>query len=67
MTAHYCNGTDINNTHIGMPSTTNTGGVSLSKSVMEVVKNFGLDTKIGGITSDGGGNIWVCRKALESK
>ena len=34
---------------------------------MEVVENFGLEAKIVGITSDGGGNLWVCREALESK
>ena len=55
------------NTHIGMPSITATGGVSLSLSVMEVVENFGLEEKIVGITSDGSGNIWVFREALESK
>ena len=50
-----------------MPSTTANYGVSLSLSVMEVVENFGLEAKIVGITSDGGGNLWVCREALESK
>ena len=50
-----------------MPYTTTTDGVSLSLSVMEVVENFGLDAKIVGITSDGGGNLWVFREALESK
>ena len=55
------------NTHIGMPSTTATDGVSLSLSVMEVVKNFGLEAKIVEITSDGGGNLCVCRESMESK
>ena len=55
------------NTHIGMPSTTDTYGVSLSLSVMDVVENFGLEAKIVGIKSDGGGNICVCRETLESK
>ena len=55
------------NTHIGMPSTTATDGVSLSFSVMEVVENFGLEAKIVGTTSDGGGNLQVCREALVSK
>ena len=50
-----------------MLSTTATDGVSLSLSVMEVMDNFGLESKIVGITSDGGGNIQVCREALESK
>ena len=50
-----------------MPSTTATDGVSLSLSVMEVVENFGLEAKIVGITSDGGGNLRVCREAMESK
>ena len=45
------------NTHIGMPSTTATDGVSLSLSVMDVVDNYGLEAKIVGITSDGGGDI----------
>ena len=45
-----------------MPSTTATDGVSLYFSVMEVVVNFGLEEKIVGITSDGGGNIRVCRE-----
>ena len=53
------------NTHIGMPSTTATDGFSLSLSVMEVVENFGLEANIVGITSDVGGNIRVCREALE--
>ena len=64
---HYCNSPDRNNTHIGMPYTTATNGVYLSKSVMEVVNNFGLEAKTVGITSDCDGNIWVCREALESK
>ena len=55
------------NTHIGMPSTTATDGGSLYSAVMEVVDNFGLEGKIVGITSDGGGNLWVCREALELK
>ena len=65
--AHYCTVPDRNNTHIWIPSTTSTDGVSLSLSVMEVVDNFGLEENIVGITSDGGGNIWVCREALGSK
>ena len=67
LTADYCTCKDRKNTHIGMPSTTDNDGVSLSLSVMQVVDNFGLEAKIMGITSDGGGNIWVCREALESK
>ena len=55
------------NIHIGIPSTTATDGVSLSLSVMEAVDIFGLEAKIVGITSDGGGNLWFCREALESK
>ena len=54
LTAHECTGQERN-------------GVSMSLSVMEVVENFGLEENIVGITSDGGGNIWVCREALESK
>ena len=50
-----------------MPSTTDTDGVFLSLSVMELVENFDLDTKIVGIMSDSGGNLWVCREAMESK
>ena len=50
-----------------MPSSTPTDGVSLSFSVMEVVASFGLEEKILGITSDGGGHILVCRESLESK
>ena len=34
LTVHYCTGPNKNNTHIGMPSTTATDGVSLSKYVM---------------------------------
>ena len=64
---HYCTCSDINNTHIGMTSTTATDGVLLSKYVMEVVENFGLEENIVGVTSDGGGNFWVRREALESK
>ena len=36
-------------------------------SVVEVVNNFSLDSNIVGINSNGGGNFWVCREALESK
>ena len=50
-----------------MPSTTATNGVSLSLSVMEVVESFGFEANIVGITIDGGGNLRVCREALESK
>ena len=57
LTAHYCTGPDIKNTHIGMPCTTDTDGVSLALSVMEVVDNFGLEANIFGIMSDGGGNL----------
>ena len=67
LTAHYCTGPEREKTHIGKPSTTATDGVSLSLSVMEVVENFGLEEKILVITSGGGGNLRVCREALESK
>ena len=67
LTTHYCTGPEINNTHFGMPSTTATDGVSLYLSVIEVVVNFGLEAKIVRITSNGGGNLRVCREALESK
>ena len=50
-----------------MPSTTATDGVSLYLSVMEVVENLVLEAMIVGITSDCGGNIRVCRGALDSK
>ena len=50
-----------------MPSTTATDGVSLSLSVMEVVDNFVLEENIVEVTSDGGGNLQVCKEALESK
>ena len=50
-----------------MRSTTATDGVSLSLSVMEVVDKFRLEANIVEITSDGGGNLPVFRKALESK
>ena len=63
----YCTGTDRNKTRIGMPSTTATDGLSLSNSVMDVVEILGLEANIVGITSDGGGNIRLCREALESK
>ena len=55
------------NTHIGMPYTTATDIVSLYLSVMEAMDNFGFEENIVEITIDGGGNIGVCRKALESK
>ena len=50
-----------------MPSTTAPDGVYLYKYVMEVVENLGLEEKIVAINSDGSGNIWVYREALESK
>ena len=50
-----------------MLSTTVTSSASLSKSIAEVVDNFGLEEKIVGITSEGGGNPSVCRESLESK
>ena len=49
-----------------MPSTTATDGVSQSLPVMEVVENLGLEAKIVGITSDGGGNLLIFKDALES-
>ena len=55
------------NNNIGMPSISTTDGVSLYFSVMEVVENVGLEAKIVGIKSDGGGNIRFCRETLESK
>ena len=67
LTEHYCTFTERNNTHIVMPYTTTIDGVYLYLSVMEVVENFGLEAKIVGITSDGGGNIRVCREAMDSK
>ena len=63
--AHYCTSPEINITRIGMPSNTATDGVCLSLSVMEVVENFGLETNIVGITSDGGVNLRFCREAME--
>ena len=65
LTAHYCTGRERKNTHIGMHSTTATDGVSLFLSIMEVVENFGLKAKIVGVTSDGGGSLWVCSEELE--
>ena len=50
-----------------MPYTTATDGVSLSKYVIEAVDNSVSEAKIVEITSDGSGNIKVCREALESK
>ena len=44
-----------------MPSTTDNDDVYLSLSFMEVLENFGLEAKIVGIKSDGGGNLRVCR------
>ena len=67
LTAHYCTGPERKKTHIGMPSTTAIDGVSLYFYVMEVVDNSNLEAKIVGITSDDGGNLWVCREALKSK
>ena len=67
LTEHYCTCRERKKTQIGMPFTTATDGVYLSLSVMKVVENFGLEAKIMGIKSDGGGNIWVCREAMESK
>ena len=64
---HYCTYPERKSTHIGISSTTATDGVSLYLSIMEVVENFGLEANIMGITSDGGGNLRVCREALESK
>ena len=65
--SHYCTCPERNNTNIGMSAANVTDGVSLSSYIMEVVDNFGLEANIVGITSDGGGNIWICREALESK
>ena len=48
-----------------MPCTTDTDCVLLSKSVIYVVDNLGAEAKIFGINSDGGGNLWVRREALE--
>ena len=67
LTAHSCTDPERKNTKIGMPCTTSTDGVSLSLSTMEVVEKLSLEKKIEGITSGGGGNIPVCREALESK
>ena len=64
---HYFTVPERNNTHIWMPSTTATDGVSLYLSVMEVVENFCLEENILGVTSGGGGNLQVCREALDSK
>ena len=50
-----------------MPSITATDSVSLYLSVMEMVEIFGLEENIVEITSDGGGNLRVCREALELK
>ena len=67
MTTHYFTGPERNNTHIGMPPISTTDGVFLSLLVMGMVENYGFEAKAGGINSDGGGNIWVCRESLESK
>ena len=65
--ANYFTVPDRNNSHIVMPYITDTDDVSLSKYVMEVVDNFGLEENIVGIISDDGGNIQVCREVMESK
>ena len=62
LTTHYFTGLERNNTNIGIIYTNATDVVSLSLSVIEVVENFGLEAKIVGTTSDGGGNIWICRE-----
>ena len=59
LTAHYCTDRERKKTHIWMLSIIVTDGVSMSLYVMEVVENFGLKANIVGITSHGGGNIWV--------
>ena len=56
LTAQYCTGPEINNTHIGIPSATANVGVYLSLSVMEVVDNFVLEANIVGITGNGSGS-----------
>ena len=61
LTSHYCTIPERKNTHIGMPSTTTTDGVSLYLYVMEVVDEFSLESNIVGITNDGGINLRVCR------
>ena len=50
-----------------MPATTATDGVYLHLSDMEVMENFGMEAKIVGITSYGGGNVLVCREAMDLK
>ena len=50
-----------------MPSTTDTDGVYLSLSNMEVVEKFSLEENVVEINSDGGGKIRIFREALESK
>ena len=45
LNSYYCTGPDRNNTNIGIPSTTDTDGVSLYNSVMEVVEKCGLEEK----------------------
>ena len=50
-----------------MTSTTTNYGVSLSLSVMKVVDNFVMEANIVGNTSDGGGNLLVCKETLESE
>ena len=65
LTAHYCKSININNTHIEIPSTPATDGVSLYKSIIEVVENFVLEENIVVITFDVGKNIRVCREAME--
>ena len=57
--ANYFTVPDRNNSHIVMPYITDTDDVSLSKYVMEVVDNFGLEENIVGIISDDGDNIHV--------
>ena len=64
---HYCTGPQRNNTHVGMPSTTDTYGVSLYFYIMVVVENFRLEANIVRIISDGGGNLRVFMQALDSK
>ena len=57
LTEHYFTGPERNNTHIGMPSKTDTDGVYLSLSIMEVVEKFSLEENVVGINSDGGGKF----------
>ena len=66
MTEHYTRDHAGEHAHTGMPITTSTNGESISVTVLNVINNFSLGSKLIDVTIDDGTNLERFKAILES-